>query len=170
MKWQQLLPKIQYAALHNAAPKAIVVHVGSKDLAYQKGVVLIHNMKDDLSNLVQTFTSSAIFVSAMLPRIVWSGTQVPDKMESKRKFINRVIRRFIKYNGRGVFIDHPEITSDTPGLYKPDGVHLSDIGSDILIRHSGGSAGSVVNTSFVCGGILGQTKLLVCVAENSEGM
>ena len=101
MKWQQLLPKIQYAALHNAAPKAIVVHVGSNDLAYQKGVVLIHNMKDDLSNLVQTFTSSAIFVSAMLPRIVWSGTQVPDKMESKRKFINRVIRRFIKYNGGG---------------------------------------------------------------------
>lgn len=133
MKWQQLLPKIQYAALHNAAPKAIVVHVGSNDLAYQKGVVLIHNMKDDLSNLVQTFTNSAIFVSAMLPRIVWSGTQVPDKMDSKRKFINRVIRRFIKYNGRGVFIDHPEITSDTPGLYKPDGAHLSDIGSDILM-------------------------------------
>ena len=129
MKWQQLLPKIQYAALHNAAPKAIVVHVGSNDLAYQKGVVLIHNMKDDLSNLVQTFTSSAIFVSAMLPRIVWSGTQVPDKMEPKRKFINRVIRRFIKYNGSF----HPEITSDTPGLYKPDGVHLSDIGSDILM-------------------------------------
>ena len=132
MKWQQLLPKIQYAALHNAAPKAIVVHVGSNDLAYQKGVVLIHNMKDDLSNLVQTFTSSAIFVSAMLPRIVWSGTQVPDKMESKRKFINRVIRRFIKYNGRGSLLIIQKL-HDTPGLYKPDGVHLSDIGSDILM-------------------------------------
>ena len=101
MKWQQLLPKIQYAALRNVAPKAIVVHVGSNDLAYQKGVVLIHNMKDDLNNLVQTFTNSAIFVSAMLPRIIWSGTQVPDKMEPKRKFINRVIRRFITYNGKG---------------------------------------------------------------------
>ena len=109
MKWQQLLPKIQYAALRSAAPKAIVVHVGSNDLAYQKGVVLIHNMKDDLNNLVQPFTNSAIFVSAMLPRIVWSGTQVPDKMEPKRKFINRVIRRFITYNGRGVFIDHRKL-------------------------------------------------------------
>ena len=54
-------------------------------------------------------------------------------MEPKRKFINRVIRRFRTYNGRGVFIDHPEITADTPGLYKPDGVHLSDIGSDIFM-------------------------------------
>ena len=27
-----------------------------------------------------------------------------------------------------------------------------------------------MNTSFVCGGILGQTKLLVCVVENSEGI
>ena len=103
MKWQQLLPKIRYAALHNAAPKAIMVHVGSNDIAYQKGVVLIHNMKDGLNNLVQTFSNSTIFVSAMLARIVWSGTQVPDKMDPKRKFINRVIRRFITYNGRGSY-------------------------------------------------------------------
>ena len=33
----------------------------------------------------------------------------------------------------GVFIDHLEITADTPGLYKSDGVHLSDIGSDIFM-------------------------------------
>lgn len=133
MKWHQLLPKLQYAALHNAVPKAIVIHVGSNDLANLKGVAIIHNMKEDLINIIQTYTNSTIFVSAMLPRIVWSSTPVPDKMEAKRKFINRVIRRFVMYNGRGVFIDHPEITADTPGLYITDGVHLSDIGSDILM-------------------------------------
>ena len=66
MKWQQLLPKIQYAALHNAAPKAIVVHVGSNDLAYQKGVVLIHNMKDDLSNLVHSLAVPFSFLLCCL--------------------------------------------------------------------------------------------------------
>ena len=59
-----------------------MVHVGSNDLVYQKGVVLIHSMKDDLNTLVQTLTNSTIFVSAILPGIVWSRTQVPDKMDS----------------------------------------------------------------------------------------
>ena len=37
------------------------------------------------------------------------------------------------YKNRDVFIEHPDITSDIPGLYDRDGIHLSDIGSHIFM-------------------------------------
>lgn len=133
MHWPRLRPEIQFHALHNYPPRAIVIHVGSNDLAKVKSVVSVHDMKDDLQHLVDTYPNTKIMFSAMFPRIVWTRTKNPEKMEPKRKEINRVIRRFMQYKGRGVFIEHPEITTDTPGLYGRDGIHLSDIGSDIFM-------------------------------------
>ena len=133
MHWPKLLPEIQFHALHSYPPRAMIIHVGSNDLATVKGVELIHTMKEDIQHLVDTYPNTKIMFSAMFPRMVWTRTNNPEKMEPKRKFINRVIRRFLQYQGRGVFIEHPEITSDTPGLYDRDGVHLSDIGSDIFM-------------------------------------
>ena len=133
MKRSQLLKEIQFPAVYSHSPRAIVIHVGSNDLATVKGVVTIHAMKDDLLHLIDTFPNTRIMFSAMFPRLVWTRTKNPEKMESKRKDINRVIRRFLQYQNRGVFIEHPEITTDTPGLYATDGIHFSDIGSDIFM-------------------------------------
>ena len=94
------------------------------DLAKVKGVISIHfvdtypndlvKVKDVVSfHLVDTY----LMFSAMFTRMVWTRIQNPEKMEPKRKFLNRVISRVLQYQGRGVFIEHPEITSDTPCLY-----------------------------------------------------
>ncbi len=32
----------------------------------------------------------------------------------------------------GTFVAQPDIITDTPGLYLPDGVHLSDVGLDLF--------------------------------------
>ena len=37
------------------------------------------------------------------------------------------------YKNRGVFIEHPDITSDIPGLYDRYCIPLSDIGSGIFM-------------------------------------
>ena len=37
------------------------------------------------------------------------------------------------YKNCGVFIEHPGVTSDISGLYDINGIHLSDIGSDIFM-------------------------------------
>ena len=89
-------------------------------------------MKADLQHLVNNFPNTKI-ISTMFPRIVWTRTKNPEKMDSKRKFINRVFRMFMLLKNRGVFIEHTDITYDIPGLYDRDDFHLSDIGSDIFM-------------------------------------
>jgi hypothetical protein len=52
-------------------------------------------------------------------------------IEDIRQKINRSIGREILYIGRH-WIKHVEITSDTPGLFRNDGVNLSQVGLNIF--------------------------------------
>ena len=48
------------------------------------------------------------------------------------KLLNRFLKRLVLYLG-GQFIEHEDIKADTPGFYFRDGVHLSDIGTDLFL-------------------------------------
>lgn len=133
MKWAHLKHTLQYMALHKPSPKAIVIHLGSNDLGTVKSVDLRHAMKDDIFSLFKTFPNTTLIVSALLPRIVWDRTSIPvDKLEKKRKQLNRFLKRMVEHDN-GIFVKHEDITADTVGLYFRDGVHLSDIGNDLLL-------------------------------------
>jgi hypothetical protein len=54
------------------------------------------------------------------------------KINRKRTHVNNCMRRFMNFNG-GKFLSHSDISSDTPGLYFRDGVHLSDVGYDFML-------------------------------------
>ena len=109
MHWHELLPNIQYQAIHSYPPQAIVIHVGSNDLPKDKGVNTIRQMRDDLQHLVDNFPNTKIMFSAMLPRMVWTGTKVLEKMELKRKFIKTVIRRFLLYKITVYLLNIPKL-------------------------------------------------------------
>ncbi|MES9883958.1 MAG: SGNH/GDSL hydrolase family protein [Sedimenticola sp.] len=134
LRWGALRQKIQYAAIHGSAPKAIVIALGSNDLGLTKGCPLIHDMRRDLHAVQAMFPETKIIFSALLPRLVWLRTDIPvDKIETKRKQINRTVRRFVTNILHGSFVSHPDITADCPGMYHTDGVHLSDIGNDLFM-------------------------------------
>ena len=132
MHWDQLMNKIQYLGLHNAAPRAIMLHLGSNDIGSVRCNVLRQVFRRDILALAKMFPTAVLMVSAMLPRMAWSASISRDKVEKKRKLLNRFLRRLISYIG-GSFITHEEITTDTPGFYFRDGIHLSDVGCDMFL-------------------------------------
>ena len=133
MKWRQLSHTIQLLGLHLPCPRAIVIHVGSNDI----GSVPCHNLRRvirrDLFAIHNLFPTAVVIVSALLPRLNWDRSFIlDDKVEKKRKLLNSFMKRLVSGMG-GNFITHEEITADTPGLYRGDGVHLSDVGNDLFL-------------------------------------
>ena len=113
-------------------PDMIVIHCGGNSLVEVRLGYLAKAIKDDIGNLSKKlhFLCTIIW-SDMLPRLTWRGAIAKSVIEIKRRNLNRCGRRAVLKAG-GRVIEHPEITEDTAGLFR-DGVHLSDIGSDILL-------------------------------------
>lgn len=135
MRWNSLKNKIQYTALHNPPPRAVIVHLGSNDIELVKSHELERDMRQDLAFLHSTFPRSRIIVSAALPRLVWSRSDTPiNLIERKRTHLNRCIRRFVINMIGGIFVAHDNIvhSENKQDLYLSDGVHLSDTATDMF--------------------------------------
>ena len=59
MKWSQLKHALQYLALHNPSPKAILIHLGSNDLGSLKSIEMRHAMKEDILSIFETFPDAS---------------------------------------------------------------------------------------------------------------
>lgn len=133
MRWDELNRDIQFLAMHNPVPRILIIHLGSNDLGDVRCSVMRRSLRSDILALHDMFPHTRICVSAMLPRIIWSRSPIPvAKIERKRRLLNRFLRRLVTFIG-GRYVAHEDITSDTPGLYFRDGVHLSDVGSDLFL-------------------------------------
>ena len=136
MRWHQLMHQLQDLAMHSPPPRALVLHLGSNDLTSVRCGTLRLFMRRDIRAIHNLFPYAKIVVSAMLQRRTWSwgigGSYTESAIENKRKTLNRFLRR-LSISVGGTFIPHEDITSDTTGLYYSDGVHLSDIGNDLLL-------------------------------------
>lgn len=133
MHWYQFNSTMQYTCLHNKPPKFLFLHLGSNDLTSIKGCALEHSMREDIRSWMEKLPMTQFIFSELLPRINWGAPQFPDyKIERKRKHLNNCLRRFMTHNG-GQYIKHEDIETETAGLYFRDGIHLSDIGYDIML-------------------------------------
>ena len=91
-------------------------------------------IKDDMLYLFKLLPSTTLVLSAILPCLNWSRSEMLiDKFEKKRKLLNRFMRRRLACYLGVFFLAHEDIKSDTPGFYFADGVHLSDVGNDIIL-------------------------------------
>ena len=55
--------------MHNAAPSAIMLHLGSNDIGSVRCNVLLQVFRQDI--LAKMFPTAVLLVSAMLPRMAW---------------------------------------------------------------------------------------------------
>lgn len=137
MHWRELLPKFQCTLLFNPRPGMIVIHLGGNDLVTVKQAKLMRAIKKDLKYLASVFTSAKIVWSDILPRKKWLGIENTPKnlkiMDNKRKRINRAGRQVVRGLAHGRAIIH-ELDTEVPGLFKPDGVHLTLIGNAIFLN------------------------------------
>jgi lysophospholipase L1-like esterase len=69
----------------------------------------------------------------ILPRLQWEGAHRPTKeIEKNRKRINRWGRQQARRNTKFDSLT-ADINETTPGFYRDDGVHLSDVGNEFLL-------------------------------------
>ncbi|XP_060558605.1 uncharacterized protein LOC132718920 [Ruditapes philippinarum] len=134
MTWHEVFPKISWMlAKSRYLPDMIVVHCGGNSLIKVKKGVLANNIKNDLLNIsLLAGPTTTVVWSSILPRLNWHSDRQLSVVEKARKCVNRSVSCSVLARG-GRWLKHAEITADTPGLFRNDGVHLSPIGLDIFI-------------------------------------
>jgi len=120
------------------SPRFAVVHVGSNNL----GNLSAHNQRQELQSLWEflpcvseetEFIFSDILPKAGLRHVGDLTPHQSRKVDVVRRETNRFARRLsIRHGGR--FIKHPSIQLSCEWLFRPDGIHLTDKGCQLLIQ------------------------------------
>lgn len=130
MKWQQLVPLIKGELSVLPAPHILILHAGGNDLAKVKTLQLLSNIWRDMSFLKWLLPHTVIVFSEIVPRLLWQ----PDCFlffEKIRKRLNKSIEKFMPFVN-GFSFRHVDLEGFSPGLFRPDTIHLSEIGLDIF--------------------------------------
>lgn len=120
-------------------PAVILVHCGSNDLTLDgvTGKDLAEQMKSSFLRYQAMFSGSLIIWSAMLQRRYWHYAPVNagPAMETKRKGVNRQVKKFVVENGGKYISNDCCINVNEISLFRSDGTHLSETGLEILFNH-----------------------------------
>ena len=127
MVWANLFEELGLLFQSMPIPDVLIIHLGGNDIGRSKSLDLLFQIKDDLGQLCQSFPELCLFFSEIFPRLVWSRTP----FERVRKRLNRAIAKFMPTIG-GLSFRHVDLEGGIAGLFRSDGVHLSEIGLDIF--------------------------------------
>ena len=92
---------------------------------------LMFMIKKDLQMIQMFFPVVKVIFSEIIPRLVWLSPGKLRSLEKIRKRVNHSIEKFMQ-NMDSFSFRHVELEGGFPGLYRRDGVHLSNIGLDIF--------------------------------------
>lgn len=131
MRWQHLF--FHLSQLHQVwpPPSILIVHLGGNDLGSVRTLDLLFMIKQDLYRFHLTSPGTIIVFSEIVPRFAWLSSPFSKVMEKMRKRVNRALAKFMPLLG-GFSYRHVDLEGGIPGLYRQDGVHLSDVGADIF--------------------------------------
>ena len=126
MRWNQLLPKIKTLLQMNPA------HLGGNDLVSTHLGKLTKQAQSDVRALATLCPETMLIWSDVLPRIRYRGAFKHNKVEKTRKTSNSSMRAYTRKMG-GKSVRHHQIQWNMNQQFRPDGVHLNDLGNDVLI-------------------------------------
>lgn len=89
-------------------------------------------MQKDLVAVSGSLGRCDVMWSEIVPRRVWRGARDPVAVEHSRYRTNLAMRKFLVKRGMGC-IRHELIQAKVEGYYEPDGVHLSQVGMDLVL-------------------------------------
>ena len=110
----------------------IILHVGGNDIGFHNCGLLRLSLKTLFSQLALMFPQAKIVWSCILPRLNWRNAIGTQNSEKSRARINRAMIHFAVQQGHRA-IKHCEFNDKSPGLFAADGVHLSDVGTDLFL-------------------------------------
>ncbi|XP_019222016.1 uncharacterized protein si:dkeyp-121d4.3 isoform X3 [Oreochromis niloticus] len=132
MTWSQLLPQLHQLKVTWPNPDVLILHLGGNDLSTDSPTDLLASVKKDLTSMRSIFPQCVLVWSNILPRRVWRHSADSHEVDLVRTTVNRRIQNIISELG-GTSLTHDNIRCGAnTGLYRVDGVHLSQKGIDVF--------------------------------------
>ena len=128
MSWVSFRHNMQLEVLFSPPPKGIFIHLGGNDVTTQSLCRIFTLIRSGLRYLRVAFPNTKIIWLDVLPRLIWVPGSKEDK---KRRRINRFGRQVVGTLKGEVLTC--EIDNMTPGFFRQDGIHLSQIGLEMLL-------------------------------------
>ena len=128
MSWIDFIYSLQLRTLFQATPKVIVIHLGGNDLVDIGILPLFNLIRRGVAYISRACPDSHFIWVDILQRLHWSDSYREDvRIEQKRQRINRFGRSLITRLPKGHTLVH-DIDYQTPGFFRKDGTHLSEVG------------------------------------------
>ena len=131
------------------SPAMILIHLGSNDIGTIKTFNLIENIETDILRLKLLFPNCLIIWSELFMRRYWHNAKKGTALEKARKRVNCAIKNFVLSEGN-CEIRHPNIRAWKKTLFRHDGVHLSDIGNDIIHNNIQAELETFISSTHTC--------------------
>jgi lysophospholipase L1-like esterase len=138
MVWKELIPKIEFLLRRHLPPKFVVIQLGSNDLGTIKGWQLAENIICDILRIHSLMSNTLIVWSDILQRRYWHNVNNGKSMEKTRKRVNLLVRNQV-ISIEGCALRHCNLRAREISLYRNDGTHLSNSGTEIYLNNIQGA-------------------------------
>ncbi|XP_045189808.2 uncharacterized protein LOC123547083 [Mercenaria mercenaria] len=136
MGWSDFIHCIQLPVLFRSAPKVLVFHLGGNDVKTHTLRYIFKLIQESLEYTQGAFPDSVYVWVDILQRLNWGCTDEQEQkaVEKKRKRINQFGHKIIKkVSPTKSHVLRMDIDAQTPGFFRGDGVHLSDVGLEMYL-------------------------------------
>lgn len=129
MSWSHFIHDMQLRVMFENQPRAFLLHLGGNDIGSMTICRIFNFIRSGCRYIRAAFPQCTLIWIDILPRLEWGPGSPTDR---KRRRVNRYGRQLIRgeFNGEVVSCD---IDNVTPGFYRVDGVHLSQVGLEMLL-------------------------------------
>lgn len=126
----EILSRVSRLRASYPIPDILIIHAGGNDVGQMQTLLLLAELKRLFLLLKTSFPHTVLVFSEVIPRFRWRNPQ-ERFFDRIRKRVNRSMMVFLRAVG-GFSFRHELLEGYEPGLYRADGVHLSEIGLDIF--------------------------------------
>lgn len=115
-------------------PTILVLHVSGNNIGHTRIGNLRIQVKELILWLKDVLPGTTIVWSQILPRTSWRFSNNLKAMERCRYRLNNFIAYTVIANG-GRYIHYPDLRLNIARFLKQDGVHLTDLGTEVLLNN-----------------------------------
>lgn len=145
--WSNLMYTLHEILQNFPPPDVLIIHLGGNDIGKLRTLDIVFQIRDDLLRIKLSFPDTVIIFSEVIQRLSWCSLPSLRPLEKVRRRINRAVSKLL--SAVGIFsFRHTELEGLIVGLYRSDGVHLSEVGLDIF----NANLGTCVELAAVWGG------------------
>lgn len=143
MRWHEMVRKVKQLLTIADSPTILIVHCGGNDMGLISPKTLREKIVRDLRVIQGLLPFTKIIWSQILPRALWKIDNSMD-INRARLRVNSYVAKIVVNNLNGGYIKYPDISIDRTELFQSDNVHLSEIGSNILLNILSGGIESII--------------------------